>query len=206
MSYSNAASRLLSIQPGSGAGAASGDKAGGIGNANSGQNRDTLLARVPPGTGGARLMIEVPSALQVALEQLAAALVSQYAVTYTRPEGPTPKALQMGQMRNGVNRPPRDPPKSPPACPAGRDLYGWSLPSVPDTAGDRRLIWPTEATSARSSGGRRRPVRRLADDGNWRAPPPRIQCPPPWTARLASIGITVSACARAHAQRSLDNH
>ena len=47
-------------------------------------------------------MIEVPSALQVALEQLAAALVSQYAVTYTRPEGPTPKALQMGQMRNGV--------------------------------------------------------------------------------------------------------
>ena len=31
-----------------------------------------------------------------------AALVSQYAVTYTRPEGPTPKALQMGQMRNGV--------------------------------------------------------------------------------------------------------
>lgn len=104
VSYSNAASKLLTIQPGSGAGAAAVDagKAGGIGNGNSGQNRDALLARVPPGTGGARLMIEVPSALEVALGQVAAALTNQYTVTYTRPDGPMPKTLQMGQTRNGV--------------------------------------------------------------------------------------------------------
>jgi von Willebrand factor type A domain len=102
-SYNNAASRLLSIQPGSGAGAAAGDsKGGGIGSGNSGQNRDTILTRVPAGTGGTRLTVEVPTALQGALDQIAAALVGQYAVTYTRPDGPMPKQLQMGQTRNGI--------------------------------------------------------------------------------------------------------
>jgi hypothetical protein len=102
-SYQNAASRLLSVQSGSGAGAAAGNsKGGGIGNGNSGQNRDTILTRVPAGTGGARLTVEVATALQGALDQIAAALVGQYAVTYARPDGPMPKVLQMGQTRNGV--------------------------------------------------------------------------------------------------------
>jgi hypothetical protein len=103
VSYQNTASTLLSNRGGSGAGAAAGDsKGGGIGNGNTGQNRDIILTRVPPGTGGVRLTIATPNALDVTLGQVAAALAGQYAVTYTRPDGPMPKQLQMGQVRNGV--------------------------------------------------------------------------------------------------------
>jgi hypothetical protein len=103
VSYQNTASNMLSTQSGSGAAAAAtGTKAGGIGSRNSGQNRDALLARVPPGTGGLRLTIGVPTALEVTLGKIAAALIGQYAVTYTRPDGPMPKVLQMGHVRDGV--------------------------------------------------------------------------------------------------------
>lgn len=103
VSYQNSASQALSIKLGSGAGAAAGDsKGGGVGAGNTGQNRDVILTRVPPGTGGVRLQITTPTALEVTLGQIAAALAGQYAVTYTRPDGPMPKQLQMGHTRNGV--------------------------------------------------------------------------------------------------------
>jgi hypothetical protein len=75
---------------------------GGIGSANTGQNRDVILENAPRGTGGFRLNVEVPTALEGALTKVAGVLLGQYEITYTRPEGPTPKALQMGQTRNGV--------------------------------------------------------------------------------------------------------
>ena len=75
---------------------------GGIGSANTGQNRDVLLNMIPPGTGGIRVMIDVPTALEDTLTKIAKALLAQYEVTYTRPDGPTPKLLQMGIARAGV--------------------------------------------------------------------------------------------------------
>jgi hypothetical protein len=103
VSYQNAASQLLSVKSGSGGGAAAGDsKAGGVGTGNIGQSRDLILTRVPPGTGGVRLTINTPTALETTLGQIAAALVGQYAVTYARPDGPMPRQLQMGQVRSGV--------------------------------------------------------------------------------------------------------
>lgn len=103
VSYQNSASQLLSNRAGSGAGAAAGDsKGGGVGGGNTGQNRDVILSRVPPGTGGIRLSIATPTALEVSLSQIAGALAGQYVVTYTRPDGPMPKQLQMGQARNGA--------------------------------------------------------------------------------------------------------
>jgi hypothetical protein len=103
VSYSNDASRLLVIKEGGGAGAVNTEaRQGGIGSGNTGQNRDLLLKNVPQGTGGFRVVIEVPTALEQTLNKLAAGLLAQYEVTYTRPEGPTPKLLQMGQVRDGV--------------------------------------------------------------------------------------------------------
>jgi hypothetical protein len=75
---------------------------GGIGSANTGQNRDVILENAPRGTGGFRMNVEVPTALEGALTKMAGAILGQYEITYTRPEGPTPKQLQMGQTRNGV--------------------------------------------------------------------------------------------------------
>lgn len=76
--------------------------AGGIGNANTGQNRDEIFNKVPKGTGGIWLTITVPTALEVTLAKIAAGLVGQYEVTYARPDGTPAKVLQMGQTRPGV--------------------------------------------------------------------------------------------------------
>lgn len=92
VSYSNEATKLLTV----------GSAKGGIGSANTGQNRDAILKIAPAGTGGVRAIIEVPSALESTLTKMAGVLLGQYEVTYTRPDGPMPKQLQMGQVRNGV--------------------------------------------------------------------------------------------------------
>lgn len=67
-----------------------------------GQNRDAVLNLVPAGTGGIRLTVDLPSALAGALANAADVLLSQYAISFTRPPGPTPHQLQMGQARSGV--------------------------------------------------------------------------------------------------------
>jgi hypothetical protein len=77
---------------------------GGIGSANTGQQRDIILENAPRGTGGFRLKVEVPTAIEQGLSKVADALLGQYEITYTRPEGPMPKQLQVGnaRMQQGV--------------------------------------------------------------------------------------------------------
>ena len=55
--------------------------------------RDTTLNFLTKNTGGVRATALVPSALEQVLKNLAMSLTSQYVVTYTRPDGPTPKAI-----------------------------------------------------------------------------------------------------------------
>jgi hypothetical protein len=77
-----------------------------------GPQRELFLSRAPQGTGGVRLKSDDEKVLENVLIQLAKAMASQYEVTYTRPDGPMPKQLQMAQVRGGVNLLyPQTPPK-----------------------------------------------------------------------------------------------
>jgi hypothetical protein len=83
-----------------------------VGTANLGQNRDFILDHVPENTGGLRLTVAVPTALDGALQQVAAALLAQHAVTYTRPDDATPRVLRVTQPDAAVtlsypSRPPQ---------------------------------------------------------------------------------------------------
>lgn len=103
VTYQNNDTRSLSVQPGAGSAAIStGQVQGGIGQGNIGGSRDVVLTRVPPGTGGLRARLSAPSALTDTLTTIGSAIVGQYAVTYTRPDGPLPKVVQMGDTRQGV--------------------------------------------------------------------------------------------------------
>jgi hypothetical protein len=104
VTYQNPATMsLMGNTAGSGAGAAAnGGAQGGVGAGNNGEIRDVLLQSVPEGTGGLRTLITVPSALRTTIPQVAADLVAQYALTYVRPDGPTPKNTQMAEMKPGV--------------------------------------------------------------------------------------------------------
>jgi hypothetical protein len=103
VTYQNSATNAMSARSGAGAAAASsGKKQGDVGAVNNGESRDIVLTRVPAATGGLRARLSTPSALTEALSLVASAIVGQYAVTYTRPDGPTPKAVQMGDTRAGV--------------------------------------------------------------------------------------------------------
>ncbi len=55
--------------------------------------RDTTLNFLTKNTGGVRATALVPSALEYVLKNLASSLASQYLVTYTRPDGKTPKSI-----------------------------------------------------------------------------------------------------------------
>jgi len=103
VTYQNAATMaLLGNTAGQGAAAISGGGGqGGVGMGNNGEVRDAVLQSVPEGTGGLRTLLTVSSALREALPQVAAALVGQYALTYARPDGPTPKNMQMAEMKPG---------------------------------------------------------------------------------------------------------
>jgi hypothetical protein len=103
VTYENNDTKSMSVQPGAGSAAPStGKPQGGIGQGNIGGSRDIVLTRVPPATGGLRARLSAPSALTETLTAIASAIVGQYAVTYTRPDGPLPKVVQMGDMRQGV--------------------------------------------------------------------------------------------------------
>jgi VWFA-related protein len=102
VSYRNDATKNTGMLQGNGAAGAATGTSGDIGTSGISQNRDPLLELVPPATGGFRLTVIVPTALTSALDQVARALLGQYALTYDRPAGPAPKALQMGQARAGV--------------------------------------------------------------------------------------------------------
>jgi hypothetical protein len=104
VTYQNTATKNLQNNTGgSGAGAiAGGGNQGGVGTGAGSQVLDALLQAVPEGTGGLRLQIAVPSALRDALSRIAAAIAGQYAVTYTRTEGPMPTTVQLGETKPGV--------------------------------------------------------------------------------------------------------
>src|SRR5262249_58335825 len=71
---------------------------GGIGTGNVGQSRDFVLEKAAP-LGGLRAQITAPVDLPTILPSLAEIIVGQYAVTYTRPDGPMPKLFQMASSR-----------------------------------------------------------------------------------------------------------
>jgi len=56
-------------------------------------DRDTLLDIVTEGTGGVRLTAQLSSALEMMTKAVAAAITSQYLVTYSRPDGPPAKSV-----------------------------------------------------------------------------------------------------------------
>jgi len=72
----------------------------GVGSGNLGQARDLVLTNLSAQTGGIRLTVAVASALETSLTQIAEALLSQYAITYSRPEG-SPKVVQAAIARPG---------------------------------------------------------------------------------------------------------
>jgi hypothetical protein len=104
VTYQNNSTKTLQGNTGgAGAGAAQGGtNQGGVGTGNNGEVRDVLLQNLPQGTGGLRLQIAVASTLRETLPALAAGIVGQYAVTYTRGDGPMPKTVQMGETKPGV--------------------------------------------------------------------------------------------------------
>lgn len=55
--------------------------------------RDTTLNYLVENTGGVRLTALMPSALEMMLQKVAQSLTAQYVVTYTRPNGATPKGV-----------------------------------------------------------------------------------------------------------------
>lgn len=58
-----------------------------------GRGRDAALDDVTKKTGGVRTTVLVPSALESILKNVAASLTAQYVVTYTRPDGATPRSI-----------------------------------------------------------------------------------------------------------------
>ena len=56
-------------------------------------DRDTLLDIVTEGTGGIRLTAQLSSGLETMTKQVAAAITSQYLVTYSRPDGPPSRSV-----------------------------------------------------------------------------------------------------------------
>ena len=103
VTYQNQATKNLSATGSSqsGGGGSSSKGAGNgssVGMGNLGQTRELVLQR-SPALGGARFPIEAASGLQARLNEVASFLVNQYAVTYTRPDGPLPKLFQMASVR-----------------------------------------------------------------------------------------------------------
>jgi hypothetical protein len=101
VTYENNDTKAILLKGGSGS-TIGGKSQGGVGQGNTGGSRETVLARVPPATGGLRAVLSTPSALPDTLTAIGSAIVGQYAVTYTRPDGPMPKLVQMGDTRTGV--------------------------------------------------------------------------------------------------------
>ena len=62
-------------------------------------DRDTLLDILTEATGGLRLTAQLPSALEMMTKTVAAAITSQYIVTYKRPDGPPSKFITPAATR-----------------------------------------------------------------------------------------------------------
>jgi hypothetical protein len=69
---------------------------------NRNQSRGVVLPQLAKQTGGRHEIIVGQSALVQVLQSTAGFLNAQYEVTYTRPAGPMPGALQLGTTRPGV--------------------------------------------------------------------------------------------------------
>jgi hypothetical protein len=69
---------------------------------NKNAKRDVVLTQLTRNSGGHREFIVAQSAIETHLTQFAGALVSQYEVTYKRPEGPRPNVVQTGTTRQGT--------------------------------------------------------------------------------------------------------
>jgi hypothetical protein len=67
-----------------------------------GQARDLIFNALTTETGGMRRTIGAASAIAGQMKAVADTLLAQYVVTYTRPDGPTPKVLQMAVARSGA--------------------------------------------------------------------------------------------------------
>ncbi len=65
--------------------------------------RGIVFDALTKNTGGRREVIASPSALEQYMVQVAKALTSQYAVTYTRPAGAKPTLVQVGVTRQGLS-------------------------------------------------------------------------------------------------------
>jgi hypothetical protein len=75
-------------------------------------SRQIVLDALPPQTGGVRVLVNTPATLGANLTRIAEVLAAQYAVTYTRPDGATPKLLQMAVAVAGAQMlVPRTPPR-----------------------------------------------------------------------------------------------
>ena len=59
------------------------------------QSRQIVLDALPQQAAGVHVLVNMPLALGANLTRVAEVLSAQYAVTYTRPDGATPKVLQM---------------------------------------------------------------------------------------------------------------
>lgn len=57
---------------------------------------EAILSNVPAATGGLRTHLSVATALSSALTRIGNTIVGQYALTYTRPDGPMPRMLELG--------------------------------------------------------------------------------------------------------------
>jgi hypothetical protein len=64
--------------------------------------RDAVLKVLTQNSGGTRQFIAAPTGLEPWLKSYAAALTSQYAVTYKRPAGPAPQSMMWSVARQGV--------------------------------------------------------------------------------------------------------
>jgi hypothetical protein len=64
--------------------------------------RDVLLTNLTVQSGGVHVRVNTAMAIEPNLKRIAEVLLAQYAVTYTRPDGPMPKLLQMAVARPGA--------------------------------------------------------------------------------------------------------
>ena len=69
---------------------------------NRNQSRGVVLPQLAKQTGGRHEIIVGQSALVMLLQNTVGFLNAQYEITYTRPAGPTPGALQVGTTRPNV--------------------------------------------------------------------------------------------------------
>jgi hypothetical protein len=75
-----------------------------LGSMNDHSGREQVLGDGPKQSGGRRIDVTATAAMPKALQQIAADLLAQYAITYTLPDGTKPdRRLNVGVKRRGVS-------------------------------------------------------------------------------------------------------